>query len=130
MSLNRKQRRVLAKRSKGDPSAFESAGDQIGSALEAVQKLQGLEGSVQMLSDLGAKIEDARAAMEALAQNVQELDLLLEIQREVNLRLLSRLYANDELSEEDAFAQLQRLEQGIREKLVEDLIQEQASSEG
>lgn len=123
--LNRKQRRTLAKKNKSRSTDLEKAGNQIGSALEALQKINGLEGSVKMLDGLGVNIEAARRAMDELGENVQELSFLLEVQREVNLRLLSRLYANSELSEEDALAQLKELEQNVREKLIEDLVREQ-----
>ncbi len=122
-NLNRKQRRALAKRNKGS-SNLDKAGNQITTALEALQKIQGLEGSVNMLEGIGEKIDMAKKATEKLAEDITALDFELKIQREVNLRLLSRLYTNVEFPEAKALAQLRDLEQGVRDSFVNDLLQE------
>jgi hypothetical protein len=119
--MNRKQRRATA--SKGRKSgALQAAGGQVTTALEALQKIQGLEGSVNMLDGLGGKIDEARQVMDAVGEDVQKLTIELQIQREVNLRLLSCIYANNELPEVQALEQLRVLEGQVRETLVEESI--------
>lgn len=97
--------------------------------LEALQKIQGLglEGTTHLLEDLGNRLSEARDTMESLVRTVSSLGFELEVQREVNLRLLSRLYANAELSEKQALTQLKELEAQVRKTLVEDLIAEQSA---
>lgn len=118
--MNRKQRRATAKL---------GAGSQILTTLEALQKIQGLglEGTTHLLEDLGNRLSEARDTMESLVRTVSSLGFELEVQREVNLRLLSRLYANAELSEKQALTQLKELEAQVRKTLVEDLIAEQSA---
>ena len=89
---------------------------------EALQKIQGLEGTASMLDGLGNKIDEARQVMDAVGEDVQKLTIELQIQREVNLRLLSRLYANAELPEVRALGQLRVLEDQVREALVEESV--------
>jgi len=89
--------------------------------MEALQKIEGLEGTLHMLEGLGSKIDEAQSLMESLAQTVSSLGFEVEVQREVNLRLLSRLYANAELSESKALDQLKTLESQVREKLLTDM---------
>jgi hypothetical protein len=117
--MNRKQRRSLAK--KVPSTGLQQASNQIATAIEALQKIEGLDGTAQMLEGLGAKIDEARSLMESLAQTVSSLGFEVEVQREVNLRLLSRLYANAELPEGKALDQLKNLEAQVREKLLTDM---------
>jgi len=112
--MNRKRRRAAtSKNRKG--GALQAAG-------EALQKIQGLEGTASMLDGLGNKIDEARQVMDAVGEDVQKLTIELQIQREVNLRLLSRLYANAELPEVRALGQLRVLEDQVREALVEESV--------
>lgn len=118
MSLNRKQRRASAKKAKKSSCQLQEAGGQIDAALKALQKIEGLEGTAETLEGLGDKVNAALCAMEAVARDVLTLGSELEIQREVNLRLLSRLYANPELPEGEALAQLRTLEAQAKEALI------------
>jgi len=123
---NRKQRRAAAKGAKG----LEIAGNQVGAALEALQTIKGLEGTSKMLEGLQENITQASAMIEALARDVQTLDAEMAFQREVNLRLLSKLYANKDLPETQALDQLKELEANIREVLVDELTKEPDSEKG
>ena len=79
--MNRKQRRAVVSKTK---TPFEKAGAQIGSALEALQRIKGLEGTANMQEEMSK----ATALIEALAQDIQTLGHELDVQREVNLRLM------------------------------------------
>lgn len=130
-NFNRKQRRALAKKNRKAPNQeLQAAGKQVNTAIEALRKLEGLEGTAKTLQGLGTKIDAALKAMEGLAQDVQTLGFELEVQREVNLRLLSRLYANVEYPEAKALKDLKGMEEKVRESLVDALVKEQVEGGG
>ena len=117
--LNRRQRRALAKKSK--KIGLQQAAEQVGSAVEAFKKIEGLEDTARMLEGLEQSITENLEMVKVLAQDIQRLDTELEIQREVNLRLLSSLYANDNFPEAQALEQLKELEHRVQEALLAEI---------
>jgi hypothetical protein len=109
--MNRKQRRVLAKKVPSD--GLHKASTQIATALEAIEGL----GGPAMFEGLSQKIEEVRTLLGEMSRTVASLDFELGLQREVNLRLLSKLYANAELPARKALVQLKTLEDQIRKDL-------------
>lgn len=116
-NFNRKQRRAFAKKTGAKPSELQQASGQIGTALEALQKIKGLEGTAKMLEGLGEKIDSAHVMMEALAEDIQTLDNELKVQRQVNLMILARLHSNAELPPKKALAQLTEMEKSVLKEL-------------
>lgn len=116
-NLNRKQRRGLAKKlRKKDPVGQATTG--------VIEKVGELESYLATLGSLEQSLSDNVEMIKSLAEDIQSLEAELAVQRETNLRLLSRLYANAEYPEQQALKQLRELESSVRNSLLEELTAE------
>jgi hypothetical protein len=118
--MNRKQRRAQAKIA---PQAnLQAARSQVKTALEALQRIKGLEGTAHMLDGLGGQITEVGRTLDSLARRIDSLESELQVQRTVNLKLLAHLVADRgsvRAPKEQVIDLLVELEKQIRDGMVE-----------
>lgn len=89
--MNRQQRRAVAKKLQRAPGGLDRAEQQVQAALGAIQKIQGLDGAAKTLEGLQGEIHEANTLLRAMVEDLEALNKELELQREVNLRMLVHL---------------------------------------
>lgn len=112
--MNRQQRRAAARKTKKTPAGLARAGRQLDTAVQALRKIEGLEGSVKTLEGLQTEIAGAQALMQAAVSDLETLNAEVKLQREVLIRLLPHILGVEITDEKKDWTELRDVEKQIR----------------
>jgi hypothetical protein len=117
-SPNRRARRQARRQAEKASPGLVRAGTQVVNALEALQRIQGLEGTAKMLDGLGTEIERTRTLVEAMVRDMETLNAELAAQREINFRLLAHVLTGENMDENAVLENLRQSEETIRASVL------------
>ena len=106
------------------------AGNQVGEALDMLRKIEGLEGAVKTLEGLESEITKANALLEAMVGDLQALNIEVEAQREITLRLLAEVLTTEDTDGGEILKRLRTAEEQVRALVLMPAPQPESTDEG